>query len=258
MKRRRAHFRVKRLPDGRALINLGSSSRVSRGWNNLDFSWAVFFGRHPHVSAALHLLGLLHEERYRRIQQMDPDTVRWNLLDGIPFPDKTFDGVYHCHLLEHIDRDAAPRFVAECYRVLKPGGHVRVVVPDFETLVRRYQSLVARLPERGTMAEHAAAMEAMIDQMVVRTPKFRRHQKGVVRTLESIFIGDTARSGSAHRWMYDRFSLGQLLREAGFVDVRQRDERSSRIAGWEGFGLEVEPDGTPYKPDSLYMEGVRP
>jgi 2-hydroxychromene-2-carboxylate isomerase len=40
--------------------------------------------------------------------------------------------VYHSHVLEHLPKDAAPRFVGECYRVLAEGGILRVVVPDLD------------------------------------------------------------------------------------------------------------------------------
>jgi SAM-dependent methyltransferase len=251
-------FPVKRLPDGRALINLGSSARVSPGWNNLDFSWIVYLGRHRRLSALFHRFGLLHEDRYARIRQMDRNTVCWDLSKGIPFADETFDGVYHCHLLEHIDRETAPHFLEECYRVLKGGGVLRIVVPDLERLARQYLDVVDRLPDRGTMAEHVHAVEEMIDQMVERTPKFRKEQRLIVRLLENVLIGDTARAGIVHRWMYDRFSLGQLLHEAGFVDIRQQDERTSRIANWADFNLDTGSDGAPHKPGSVYIEGIRP
>lgn len=46
--------------------------------------------------------------------------------------------VYACHCLEHIARDDLPRVLAEWARVLKPGGVLRVSVPDFDLLVDTY------------------------------------------------------------------------------------------------------------------------
>lgn len=258
MKVSHSRFPVKCLPDGRALINLGSSARVAPGWNNLDFSWIVRLGRYRRLSAFLYKLGLLHEARYARILQLDPDTVLWDLSKGIPFADQTFDGVYHCHVLEHIDRGAAPLFLHECYRVLKRGGILRIVVPDLEQLARNYLDVIDRLPEQTSMADHTFAVEEIFDQMVQRTPKFRQEQKPIVRLLEYWFIGDTARAGILHRWMYDRFSLGQLLCQVGFDSVQPQTEATSQIAGWCEFNLDTEPDSSPYKPGSLYIEGRRP
>lgn len=71
-----------------------------------------------------------------------PYVKKVNLLKGIPFPDDTFDVVYHSQVLEHIPQGNAAAFIQECRRVLKPGGILRVVVPDLENVVTEYQRLL--------------------------------------------------------------------------------------------------------------------
>jgi hypothetical protein len=66
------------------------------------------------------------------------------------------------------------------------------------------------------------------------------------------------RSGELHKWMYDRYSLGKALAAAGFADTKQCGAAESRIAEWASFHLDTEPDGSTYKPDSLFMEATRP
>jgi SAM-dependent methyltransferase len=119
---KKSKFPVKRLSDGRAMVNLGSSARSAPGWNNIDSSWLVRLGKHRLLCSGLFRIGLLSTERYGRITSMDKKTILWDLSKGIPFADQTFDVVYHCHVIEHIDRDNALDFVKECYRVLKTGG----------------------------------------------------------------------------------------------------------------------------------------
>jgi hypothetical protein len=46
--------------------------------------------------------------------------------------------VYSSHFLEHIPFNQVPSFLKECYRVLKPGGVIRLVLPDFEEMCREY------------------------------------------------------------------------------------------------------------------------
>jgi SAM-dependent methyltransferase len=254
---KRPRFPVKRLPDGRAFVNLGSGARVAPGWNNVDFSWIMRFGRYPRLCAVFHRLGLLSDHRYQRILKLDRKEVRWNLAKGIPFADGVFDGVYHSHLLEHLDREVVPDFLKECHRVLKPGGILRVVVPDLEKLARSYVDIMNLLPDRANMSQYHFAVEQIFDQMVIRTPRWRKDQKLVVQMLEHLFTGNTARAGVLHRWMYDRFSLGELLQTTGFVDIQTCTETTSQITGWNEFQLDTNPDGSPYKPDSLYTEGRR-
>jgi hypothetical protein len=59
--------------------------------------------------------------------------------------------------------------------------------------------------------------------------------------------------GERHRWMYDHVSLGELLA----TEVRRTDAVESRIPEFRAAGLDADPAGRPWKPDSLYMEGVR-
>jgi hypothetical protein len=57
--------------------------------------------------------------------------------------------------------------------------------------------------------------------------------------------------------MYDHVSLGELLATAGFAEVRRTDAVESRIPEFRAAGLDADSAGRPWKPDSLYMEGVR-
>ncbi|MDX2212961.1 MAG: glycosyltransferase [Oculatellaceae cyanobacterium bins.114] len=64
--------------------------------------------------------------------------IAHNLRQGIPFPDASFDVVYHSHVLEHFAKEEAKQFLYECHRVLRPKGQIRVVVPDLEQIARLY------------------------------------------------------------------------------------------------------------------------
>lgn len=63
--------------------------------------------------------------------------------------------------------------------------------------------------------------------------------------------------GERHRWMYDEYSLGRLLHEAGFRDIRRCTFDESGISGFTSSCLDCENDGKPYKNNSLYMEGTK-
>jgi len=41
------------------------------------------------------------------------------------------------------------------------------------------------------------------------------------------------------------------------TDIRVCNAHISKIEDWAGFGLDVNPDGTIYKPGSLYVEAVK-
>jgi predicted SAM-dependent methyltransferase len=89
-------------------LNVGCGKKYNKEWTNIDM-----VSDSPHVT-------------------------RCSLIKGIPFKDNTFDVVYHSQVLEHIPKENAAFFMKECYRVLKPNGVIRVVVPDLENIAREY------------------------------------------------------------------------------------------------------------------------
>lgn len=253
-------FRLKLLEDGRAALNLGCGTRMHRSWNNLDFSLSILLSRHPAISNILRKLGVLSQERYEKLLRVAPDAIYWNLAKGIPFADDTLDIVYHSHVLEHFDRELAPEILKECFRVLKRNGIIRVVVPNLQILINKYNASVTLLQQNKSEAaleHHYQAIYDLFEQMVRREMAGTQQQRKVVRRLENLVRGDASQTGEIHRWMYDSYSLEKLLAQVGFKDIRVQTPFTSRIAGWTSFNLDTDADGTIDKPDSLYMEGVK-
>ena len=97
------------------------------------------------------------------------DVIAANLLNGLPFPDESFDVVYHSQVLEHIPKEKAYNFIKECFRVLKPEGIIRVVVPDFENIVDEYKKFLNESlenPNDLSAANYDWIMLEMYDQTV--------------------------------------------------------------------------------------------
>jgi predicted SAM-dependent methyltransferase len=63
--------------------------------------------------------------------------------------------------------------------------------------------------------------------------------------------------GEVHYWLYDRYSLSELLIKAGFHTTIIRNPFSSNVSNWVSFGLEITPEGEVFKPDSIYMEAQK-
>ncbi|MBY5267710.1 hypothetical protein BB931_05000 [Spiribacter salinus] len=81
-------------------------------------------------------------------------------------PDGSVGVVYASHFFEHIPRDSIAGFLQECFRILAPGGSIRLVLPDFEEMASTY------LKYRST-SEHEKAeflIVEIIDQAVRRRP----------------------------------------------------------------------------------------
>lgn len=234
-----------------------------------------------------------------------PDVIACDLRRPLPFVSASCDAVYAAHVLEHLAPGEAGRLAAEIHRVLRPGGIVRLVVPDLEGIARAYLVSLERAaaehsPER--LWEHRWMTVELLDQLVRESPgglmrhwwscdpvparEFIEGRLGEEATAgiaaiaaERAAAGRTAPEpaavfaarppsawkaarlaarGERHRWMYDRVSLTGLLVETGFGEVGPTDATSSRIPGFAAAGLDATSAGRPRKPDSLYVEGVRP
>ena len=250
------------------LLNLGCGARHHHDWVNLDF------------------------------QPTSPEVMPYNLLTGpLPFPSNVFDAVYHSHLLEHFPRRYAPIFMQECGRVIKPGGVIRVVVPDLERIAQLYLALLVKAAQGDEKAQqrYEWIMLEMFDQMVRNCPgggmfeywkqnpmpaedfvierlgsevlsalAFLRSSPDMNPRPESeikldpIQIGQFRLSGEIHQWMYDRYSLGALLTSTGFDSVKVRQADESAIPDFNRYLLDIEANGTVRKPDSLFLEAQKP
>jgi SAM-dependent methyltransferase len=254
-----------------------------------------------------------------------PEVIRHDLRRGLPFDNGTIDAVYHSHVLEHLDPERGRDLIAECYRVIKPGGVVRVIIPDLEAIARNYLDALERadrskcgetddydwmmlelldqlirtrsggrmaaytnrsgLPNMSFVASrlgdelnHISDARHARRQMIRELPTRRAIRSRMRRLVDNIrescmrctsFLvygnkgyaawkeGMFRQSGEIHRWMYDRFSLGRLLSEAGFIDVVVRRADESRIEGFAEYDLDAV-EGRVRKPDSLFMEATKP
>lgn len=123
-------------------LNLGCGTRFHTLWSNVDF-----------VST-------------------DKSVIAHDLRKGIPFQDSYFDVVYHSHLLEHFPKSAALPFMLECYRVLKPGGIIRIAVPDLERIASLYLQALEKASSGDEYWQHNYdwIMLEMYDQTVREYP----------------------------------------------------------------------------------------
>jgi predicted SAM-dependent methyltransferase len=256
MEAAQGRFAIKRLPDGRAMLNLACGTKMHWGWNNLDFSPYARLRRRPLLTDVLRRIHYISDQRFSRLQNVDPQIIAWNLRKGIPFADCAFDVLYHSHFLEHLDKRAAVGFLQECFRVLKLGGVLRVVVPDLELLASTYLESLKQLDRGDAAAEkaHQRAIYELFDQMVRTKVTGTTEQMGWVARVEGLFRRNAAQAGEVHQWMYDRHSLRRLLESVGFGSIQQQTASTSHIVDWQSFHLDTNEDSTPCKWESLYLE----
>lgn len=153
----------------------------------------------------------------------------------LPFPDNAVRALFCEHVFEHIDyTEEAPHFLAECYRVLQPGGVVRIIVPDAETYLRAYcESGWERIAEVRQLGED----------------RYDPHHGGHYRTKMEL-INVLFRQGFEHKFLYDYETLSLLLEDAGFSQVNRRSFGESALD-------ELKIDKSERASESLYVEAVK-
>lgn len=57
---------------------------------------------------------------------------------NLPYEDNSIDLIYASHVLEYFNREEAKEVLTKWYSKLKPGGVIRLAVPDFEVLAQLY------------------------------------------------------------------------------------------------------------------------
>jgi SAM-dependent methyltransferase len=194
-------------------------------------------------------------ERLERFRSLPDNILVHNLAKGIPFNTDSVDVVYHSHLLEHLDKDVAAKFLIEIKRVLKPGGIHRIVVPDFEKACRAYIAHIESCDKQPIESRNHDSYIALLLEQSVRKEAFgTSQQKSLRRFFENLILGDARRRGETHQWMYDRINLKALLIDLGYKEVRVQDYNTSLIPNWTEYGLDIDENGNQYKPESLYVE----
>jgi len=139
-----------------------------------------------------------------RLNTIFPDNVRYgDILKGLPVADGACDGLYCSHTLEHLALDDFRLALRNSYKVLKPGGIFRCIVPDLEFAAREY----IRQLDNGQKEASIGFMHETLLGYAVRP----RGWKGLI----SSFFGN-----AHHLWMWDAHSLAEELRLAGFVSIR--------------------------------------
>jgi predicted SAM-dependent methyltransferase len=94
--------------------------------------------------------------------------IECDVTQGLPFSADTFEAVYHSHVLEHLVPDEGKKLVEECFRVLQPGGILRIVIPDLERIARLYlqSHRSAWDGNEAAIARYTWIKLEMLDQMV--------------------------------------------------------------------------------------------
>ena len=142
----------------------------------------------------------------------------WDLREPLPFPAGSVSAIFHEHLLEHLTYWQGVSLFRECRRLLRPGGILRLGVPDFGRYARDYAdggNFISRVRPGAPTRLMALAEVAYCYQ---------------------------------HVSMWDADTLVSLFKETGFTNPEVRRSGDSRLG--------TAPDTDYREPETVYVEGI--
>jgi len=123
-------------------------------------------------------------------------------VERLPMDDASVSLIYACHVLEHFGRYSYKTVLKEWFRVLDPGGILRLSVPDFAACAGIYY-------ENG-LADGLSGLVGLI-------------------------IGGQRNEHDFHKMIFDEDFLRRDLVETGFREVRRWDWRATEHAGVDDY-----------------------
>ena len=190
-------------------LQFGSGGHRIDGWLNTDFE--------PWCEGVFHL----------------------DMRNALPFPDGVLDVAASEHCFEHFTYDEGKKIALELLRCLKPGGLLRMSMPDLDRYIALWNQCLT--PEQ-------------IDYM--HTYVGIEHAGDPVSPCMTLNL---AMRSFGHKFIYDRKTLENLLTQAGFVDVRfatPGDRSRLRVAVFEVRALQGNPVLDGY--ETMIVEAQKP
>lgn len=181
-------------------LHLGCGTNLAAGWINVDNNY----------------------DNNIDLKKLD---LNWDLTKPLPYKDNSVDLIFHEHFIEHLKKPAGEQFLRECYRLLKPGGVMRMGWPDLARFVRAYATRDKKYFD-------------YISKNVFYGMKYKTWDE---------LIGDYFYSWD-HQYGYTRKHMKMLLKDIGFKDVRYSKYGQST----HNFDIDVRND-----PATTYIEAIK-
>jgi len=153
-------------------LDIGCGPNISTDFVNLDYSWT------PKID------------------------VCWDLTkNDLPFSDNRFKGIYTEHCFEHITFEEFKRNMKEIHRILKPGGTLRLIMPDGELYLDIYHSR-----KNGEN---------------IKMP----YEEGYISTIHRI---NGIFRNHGHQFIYDYATVKIILEGAGFTQISKEQFKQGK------------------------------
>jgi len=174
----RQRLRFQKLPNGTELkINLGCGALAREHWINID--------------------GV----------PLNSNTLALDLRNPLLIADGAAQHIHCEHFLEHLTLEDGKQLLRECFRILRSGGTLRLILPDAEKYLRAYVNDDAAFFERlKNLGNPSVPFQSPIE-----------------------IINQMFRMGNDHLHAWDEKSLRYYLGQVGFVEIQRSHQHDSAV-----------------------------
>jgi SAM-dependent methyltransferase len=166
-----------------------------------------------------------------------------------PFSDHTIDYVFGEHVIEHMSYDQAIHLLSECYRILTPGGKIRLATPNLQVILSLLNTTNEAKQDRYC---RFAVLNFLSEIDANKASKYLGAQGSLAINL--IFYGHD------HKFIYDRATMQATLEGVGFIDIHQAGPGESTdplLRGLEMHGRVIGNEEA-NEFETMVVEGTRP
>ena len=168
-----------------------------------------------------------------------PEIAWVDVREPLPLPDQSFDYIFSEHVIEHVSYADGAQFIRDCFRVIKPGGRLRLATPNLGFITGLHHDPAT--PESDTYIRWTT------DRYLPDAPKTAPG-----------FVVNNMFYNWGHRFVYDAETLAASLESAGFQEIRQfcaGESDDPVLRGLESHGRHVGEEIN--RLESLVIEGSR-
>lgn len=169
----------------------------------------------------------------------DLQTVYMDAAKRFPFEDGQFDYVVAEHIIEHLPFDQAKDMLAECYRVLSPGGVLRISTPNILLLKSLMDGPLAPAQQRYVTWSNGNFDGSCDAGSVCHVVNRMHHEWG-------------------HQFLYDPDTLTSCLEQSGFTKIVRATPKESEHAALRDIDSHDSEIGAEFNQlESLIMEATK-